>query len=73
MNVYHHQVDLEMRHLRLVIAVAQTGSVTRAGEQLYLTSVNSSNGGGKRWVTRIAATPACRSLNHDVPSPPSQP
>src|SRR5207247_1073812 len=30
-------MDLEIRHLRLVIAIAETGSVTRAGERLYLT------------------------------------
>src|SRR5436190_3925160 len=37
MNVYHDCMDIEIRHLRLVIAIGQTGSVTRAGEQLYLT------------------------------------
>ena len=30
-------VDIEIRHLRLVVAIAETGSVTRAGERLYLT------------------------------------
>jgi LysR family transcriptional regulator for metE and metH len=30
-------MDLEIRHLRLVVAIADTGSVTRAGELLYLT------------------------------------
>lgn len=30
-------MDLEIKHLRLVIAIAETGSVTRAGERLYLT------------------------------------
>ena len=30
-------MDLEIRHLRLVVAIAETGSVTRAGELLYLT------------------------------------
>jgi len=30
-------VDLEVRHLRLVAAVADVGSLTRAGDQLHLT------------------------------------
>src|SRR5271154_4631422 len=30
-------MDLEVRHLRLVAAVAQVGSLTRAGDQLHLT------------------------------------
>ncbi len=30
-------MDLELRHLRLVAAIAETGSVTRAGERLHLT------------------------------------
>ena len=30
-------MDLEIRHLRLVTAIADTGSVTRAGERLFLT------------------------------------
>src|SRR5258705_7124927 len=30
-------MDLEIRHLRLVMAIAETGSVTRAGGQLHLT------------------------------------
>ena len=30
-------MDLEIRHLRLVVAIAETGSVTRAGERLHLT------------------------------------
>src|SRR5213592_1612543 len=34
---YDGGVDLEIRHLRLVMAIAETGSVTRAGERLYLT------------------------------------
>src|ERR1700756_5610346 len=34
---YHRAVDLEIRHLRLVTAIAETGSVTRAGERLNLT------------------------------------
>jgi LysR family transcriptional regulator, regulator for metE and metH len=31
------RMDLEIRHLRLVVAIAETGSVTRAGERLFLT------------------------------------
>ena len=31
------RMDLEVRHLRLVAAIAETGSVTRAGERLHLT------------------------------------
>jgi len=34
---YHHAMDLEVRHLRLVSAVADVGSLTRAGERLHLT------------------------------------
>src|SRR5258707_15317520 len=30
-------MDLEIRHLRLVSAVADVGSLTRAGDQLHLT------------------------------------
>jgi LysR family transcriptional regulator for metE and metH len=30
-------MDIELRHLRLVAAIAETGSVTRASERLYLT------------------------------------
>ena len=30
-------MDLEIRHLRLVVAIAETGGVTRAGERLFLT------------------------------------
>jgi LysR family transcriptional regulator, regulator for metE and metH len=30
-------MDLELRHLQLVVAIAETGSVTRAGERLFLT------------------------------------
>ena len=30
-------MDLEIRHLRLVSAVANVGSLTRAGDQLHLT------------------------------------
>jgi len=37
MTRYHGRMDLEIRHLRLVVAIAETGSVTRAGERLYLT------------------------------------
>src|SRR6266849_6808071 len=37
MNRYHRSVDLEMRHLRLVVAIAESGGVTRAGERLHLT------------------------------------
>ena len=37
MTRYHGSMDLEIRHLRLVVAIAETGSVTRAGERLYLT------------------------------------
>src|SRR5436305_14896067 len=31
------RMDLEVRHLKLVAAVADVGSLTRAGEQLFLT------------------------------------
>jgi LysR family transcriptional regulator, regulator for metE and metH len=36
---YSHSMDvkLEIRHLRLLAAVAQTGSVTEAGKRLHLT------------------------------------
>src|SRR3954451_15062185 len=36
---YAHSMDvkLEIRHLRLLAAVAQTGSVTEAGKRLHLT------------------------------------
>ena len=34
---YHHAMDLEVRHLRLVAAVADVGSLTRAGDRLHLT------------------------------------
>src|SRR6266852_7381546 len=37
MMKYSHVVDLEIRHLRLVSAVADVGSLTRAGDQLHLT------------------------------------
>lgn len=37
MMKYSHDVDLEVRHLRLVCAVADVGSLTRAGDQLHLT------------------------------------
>jgi LysR family transcriptional regulator, regulator for metE and metH len=30
-------MDLEIRHLKLVVAVAETGSITRAGNRLHLT------------------------------------
>ena len=30
-------MDLEVRHLRLIAAVADVGSLTRAGDQLHLT------------------------------------
>jgi LysR family transcriptional regulator for metE and metH len=36
MQQYHAVMDLELKHLRLVSAVARTGSVTRAGEILHL-------------------------------------
>src|ERR1051325_5666598 len=35
--LYDSPMDLEIRHLRLVMAIAETGSVTRAGGRLYLT------------------------------------
>src|SRR5262245_55316002 len=36
MRCYHDEVDLEIRHLRLISAIAETGGVTRAGERLHL-------------------------------------
>jgi LysR family transcriptional regulator, regulator for metE and metH len=36
MKTYHHAMDLEIKHLRLVSAIARTGSVTRAGDVLNL-------------------------------------
>lgn len=36
MKHYHDQMDLEIKHLRLVSAIARTGSVTRAGDLLNL-------------------------------------
>ena len=36
MKTYHHAMDLEMKHLRLVAAIARAGSVTRAGDLLNL-------------------------------------
>ena len=30
-------MDLDVRHLRLMVAIADTGSVTRAGDRLHLT------------------------------------
>src|SRR5215831_5079316 len=36
MRRYHHAMDLEIKHLRLVSAIAGTGSVTRAGDLLNL-------------------------------------
>src|SRR5437764_14671400 len=36
MRRYHHAMDLEIKHLRLVAAIARTGSVTRAGDVLNL-------------------------------------
>src|SRR5438093_1008057 len=36
MNCYHAGMDLEIRHPQLVAAIAETGSVTRAGERLNL-------------------------------------
>src|SRR4029453_14568815 len=34
---YIHAMNLEVRHLKLVEAIAETRSVTRAGERLHLT------------------------------------
>jgi len=36
MRAYHYAVDLEIKHLRLVSAIARAGSVTRAGDVLNL-------------------------------------
>jgi LysR family transcriptional regulator for metE and metH len=36
MRVYHPWMDLEIKHMRLVAAIARTGSVTRAGDALNL-------------------------------------
>jgi LysR family transcriptional regulator for metE and metH len=36
MRGYHYAVDLEIKHLRLVSAIARAGSVTRAGDVLNL-------------------------------------
>src|SRR5438045_9224266 len=36
MRRYHRAMDLEIKHLRLVSAIARTGSVTRAGDVLNL-------------------------------------
>jgi LysR family transcriptional regulator for metE and metH len=37
MKYAHDSMDLEVRHLRLVAAVADVGSLTRAGDRLHLT------------------------------------
>src|SRR6476646_10252520 len=34
---YHHDMDIDVRHLRLIAAVAEVGSLTRAGDRLHLT------------------------------------
>jgi LysR family transcriptional regulator, regulator for metE and metH len=36
MNMYHSAMDLEIKHFRLVSAIARAGSVTRAGDVLNL-------------------------------------
>src|SRR5215813_2085472 len=36
MQAYHPGMDLELKHLRLVSAIARAGSVTRAGDALNL-------------------------------------
>ena len=36
MTAYHDWMDLEIKHLQLVAAIARTGSVTRAGDALNL-------------------------------------
>ena len=37
MMKYLHDMDLEVRHLRLIAAVAEVGSLTRAGDRLHVT------------------------------------
>src|SRR5512143_2771559 len=36
MSMYHSAMDLEIKHFRLVSAIARAGSVTRAGDVLNL-------------------------------------